>query len=114
MVVTLTDGTGGTNDKVTVTTASGCSFNFGTIDLGSNAYISGGGATFSGNGSNASSIAWNSGTNTLTITLGSRSGSGTTAPVASSNAVYTPDAAITDTYGVAVSGTRSTGAVTNF
>jgi Tfp pilus assembly protein PilV len=114
VVVTLTDGTGGTNDKVTVTTASGCSFNFGTIDLGSNAYISGGGATFSGNGSNASSIAWNSGTNTLTITLGTKSGAGTVATVASSNAVYTPNAAITDTYGVAVSGTRSTGAVTNF
>ena len=114
VVVTVTDGTGGTNDKVTVTTASGCTFNFGTIDLGSNAYISSGGATFSGNGSNASSIAWTSGTNTLTITLGSKSGAGTVATVASSTAVYTPDAAITDTYGVAVSGTRSTGSVTNF
>jgi large repetitive protein len=114
VVLTITDGTGGTNDKVTVTTASGCTFSFGTADLGSNAYISGGGATFSGSGGNASSIAWTSGTNTLTITLGTKSGAGTVATVASSNAVYTPSAAIADTYGVAVSGTGSTGLRQNF
>jgi type II secretory pathway pseudopilin PulG len=114
VVVTLTNGTSGANDSVTVTTTSGCTFNFGTINLGSTAYVSGGNTTFSGNGSNKSTIAWSSATKTLTITLGAAGGSGTVATVASSNAVYTPSAAITDTVGLAVSGTGSTGNVSNF
>jgi prepilin-type N-terminal cleavage/methylation domain-containing protein len=114
VVVTVTDGTGATNDKLTVTTASGCTFNFGTVDLGSTAYISAGNASFSGNGGNASTIAWSSGTNTLTITLGTKSGSGVVAVVALSTAVYTPSAAIQDPYGTAVSGTGSTGLRQNF
>src|SRR5581483_4087873 len=47
VTVTVTDGTGATNDSVTVTSGT-CTFHFGSIALGSNAYVSGGNATFSG------------------------------------------------------------------
>jgi prepilin-type N-terminal cleavage/methylation domain-containing protein len=113
VVITLTDGTA-SSDSVTVSTTSGCTFNFGSISLGSNAYISGGGATFSGTGSNASSIAWTASTHTLTITLGAKSGTGTVATISSSTATYTPSTSIQDASGNAVSGTGSTGAVKNF
>jgi hypothetical protein len=113
VVVTLTDGTA-SSDSVTISNTSGCTFNFGSIGLGSNAYISGGGATFSGTGMNASSIAYTASTRTLTITLGAKAGTGTVATVSSSTATYTPSGSIQDSLGNAISGTGSTGAVKNF
>src|SRR5262249_4646257 len=113
VVVTLTDGTA-SSDSLTVSNSSGCTFNFGSISLGSNAYISGGGATFGGTGMNASSIAWAASTRTLTITLGAKSGAGTVATVSSSTATYTPSGSIQDAIGNAAAGTGSTGAVKNF
>jgi hypothetical protein len=100
VTVTVADGGGG-NDSVTVASGT-CSFNFGSIDLGDPGYVSAGDATFSGTGAGASSIAWNAGSNTLTITLGSAAG-GTLAAVASSTPVYTASGAITDPLGAPVS-----------
>jgi hypothetical protein len=104
VVVTVADGTGATNDSLTLTSAS-CTFHLGSINLGSNAYVSGGSVTFSGStsGGKESQLAWNASTNTLTITLGAAGGSGTVATVASSIPVYTADGAITDSNGAAVS-----------
>jgi signal peptidase I len=92
VTVTATDGTGGTNDSLTVSSAS-CAFNFGTLDLGSNNYVSGGNATFGGSSSNKSTIQWVASTNTLTVTLGGQIG-GTVNTVASSTAVYTASPSI--------------------
>jgi hypothetical protein len=101
VAITVTDGSGATNDSLTVTSGT-CTFNFGSIDLGSNAYASGGPLTFSGNGSNRSSIAWNASTFQLTITLGSKGGAGTQGTVASSTPVHTASAAATDSAGNAI------------
>ncbi|MGO9872199.1 MAG: putative Ig domain-containing protein [Acidimicrobiia bacterium] len=92
VTVTVNDGTGATNDSISVASGT-CTFNFGSINLGSNAYVSGGAATFSGNGSNKSTIAWTAATNTLVITLGSSSG-GTLANVTSSTPIYTASTAL--------------------
>lgn len=108
VTVTVTDGTGATNDSLTVTSAT-CTFRFGSINLGSNAYLSGGNATFSGNGSNKSSISWTAATNTLVITLGGRSG-GTPATVASSTPIYTASGLITNPLGSPVSNSPFTSA----
>jgi type II secretory pathway pseudopilin PulG len=113
-VVTVTDGTGATTDKLAVSTTSGCTFNLGAIDLGSAAYVSGGNATFSGNGGNATTISWTASTRTLTITLGTQGGAGTTATVVSSAAVYTPSGSLASSAAMSISGTGSTGSVKNF
>ena len=63
VIVTVTDGTGATNDSITVTSGT-CTFHFGSINLGSNAYVSGGDAIFWGNGSNKSTITWTAATHT--------------------------------------------------
>jgi hypothetical protein len=94
VTVMATDGMGATNDSLTVTSAS-CTFRFGSINLGSNAYVSGGNATFSGTGSSRSSIGWTAATRTLTITLGAQTG-GTVATVTSSTPIYTASGSITD------------------
>ena len=53
-------------------------------------------------------------THTLTITLGQAAGAGTIGTVASSNATYTPDAAIKNGFGTVITGTLSTGVLTQF
>ena len=71
VTVTLADG-GVANDTVTVTSAS-CTFHFGTVNLGSTAYATGGNVTFSGSTTaDRSTITWNATNRTLTITLGHR------------------------------------------
>jgi hypothetical protein len=97
VTVTATDGSGATNDSLTVTSAT-CTFRFGSINLGSNAYLSGGNATFSGVGGSRSSIGWTAATRTLTITLGAQTG-GTVATVTSSTPIYTASGSITDVGG---------------
>ncbi len=97
VTVTVTNGTGTTNDSVTVA-ATTCTFNFGSINLGNNGYVTGSNATFSGSGANASTIAWTAATHVLTMTLGSASG-GTLNTVASSTAVFTASSSITSTAG---------------
>ena len=102
VTVTVTDGTGATNDSITVTSAT-CTFHFGSINLGSNAYVSGGAATFSGNGINKSAVAWTASTHTLVITLGTKAGAGTVATVTTSTPVYTASGSIVDSAGAALS-----------
>src|SRR5262249_60152291 len=92
--VTLTDGGAG-NDSISVSSTT-CTFNFGSINLGSAGYVSGGNATFSGTGGGKTTIAWNASTRTLTITLGTKGGAGTTAAVASNTATYNTSSSSTD------------------
>ena len=98
---------------MTVASAS-CPFHFGTINLGATGYVASGSRTFGGSGASASSITWDPATRTLTVTLGASSGLGTVGTVASSVAVDTPDAAIRNAVGTAISGTFTTGAVPQF
>jgi hypothetical protein len=97
VVVTLTDG--GTGDDTLSVAASKCAFHLGTIDLGSSGYVGGGNATFSGNGSNASTITYTASTATLEVELGTKNGAGTVKQVTSSAATLTPDASLTDEFG---------------
>jgi len=113
VTVTLADGGAG-NDTISVTSGT-CTFNFGSINLGSTAYVTGGSLTFNGSGStNKSTITWTASSHTLVITLGAQSGSGTPGTVTASTATYTPSGSLTDSAGNAVSGTGSTGSVKNF
>jgi prepilin-type N-terminal cleavage/methylation domain-containing protein len=95
-VVTVTDGGAG-NDTITVS-ATACILHFGTIDLGSTGYVTGGNASF-GSGGNKTMFAWNATTHTLTITLGTKSGAGTLQNVSSSAPSYSASPAITDSGG---------------
>ncbi|HET6171779.1 MAG TPA: Ig-like domain-containing protein, partial [Gaiellales bacterium] len=113
VTVSVADG-GVANDTLTVTSAS-CAFHFGTINLGSASYATGGNVTFSGSTTaDKSTIAWNATTRTLTITLGHSAGTGTAGTVAGSAATYTPDAAIKNGFGTAITGTFNTGILTLF
>ncbi len=98
VTVTLTDGVGATDDILTVS-SSKCTFHLGTIDLGSNAYISGGGASFGGTGSNKSVLEYKAASHMLEVELGTKSGSGTISKVSSSAATFNPDANLTDEFG---------------
>lgn len=92
VVVTIT----GTNLTVSRTLA-GCTFNIGTVSLGAT-YANSGTLTFDGNGGNASKIAWNSSTQTLSITLGQRGGSAK-AGVGTSSPTVAPPAGVRDLAG---------------
>jgi type II secretory pathway component PulJ len=98
--VNISNGTSGVSDVLTVTSAT-CTFNFGSIDLGSGSYVSSA-VAFGGNGTNKSSIAWNATTHALTITFGAQK-SGTVATVASSAPIYSASGSIVDTFGNAIS-----------
>jgi hypothetical protein len=89
--------THGTHDVITVASPS-CTFNFGSIDLGSNLYVN---ATMTFGGSPASAIAWSAASDALTITLGKNS-SNAAKNVGSSTPVYTAGS-ITDSNGVTLS-----------
>jgi signal peptidase I len=99
VTVAVIDGTGATNDSISVSSAA-CTFNFGSIDLGNNNYVSGGDGTFSGNGANKSTITWTAATHTLTITLGHASG--TFNVVASSTPTYSVSQGITNPVGARI------------
>jgi prepilin-type N-terminal cleavage/methylation domain-containing protein len=99
VTVTVSDGIGASHDAMTVTSGSCTSgFNFGSVDLGSNAYVSGGGAIFTGKNGNKSTIAWTAASHTLVITLGAMT-SGTVANVVSSTPVYAASPSIADSGG---------------
>ena len=98
--VALTNGTGATNDTLTVTSASCSSNNFGTFNLGSPSYVSSV-VSFGGSGANVSTIAWNAAAHTLTVTLGAQK-SGTVLTVASSAPVYTASGSVLDGSGAAI------------
>jgi hypothetical protein len=104
----VADGAAGANDTLTVGAGS-CAFNFGSIDLGSGGFTSGGDLVFAGNGSNQTTISWNAGSRRLVVKLGGRGGSGTPGTVvAGATATYTPSASLTDTSGIPIGGTGST------
>jgi hypothetical protein len=110
VTVQVQDGGPFSDDRVTAVSVPACSggFHFGTLDLGAKTYVRGGTtATFGASGT-SSSISWNPATSTLTIVLGTAS-SNTYGTVSSSTIVYTPDAAVTDVHGLAVTGTASGG-----
>jgi hypothetical protein len=100
-VVTVTNGAGAANDSISSVTSGSCTFNFGSIDLGFNTYVTGGNVTFGANGNGNQSIyAWNAAAHSLTITLGKQGVTGATGTVASSTPTYTASALITDSSGV--------------
>ncbi|MCU1379840.1 MAG: hypothetical protein JWN29_2823 [Acidimicrobiales bacterium] len=96
--VALNDGGAG-NDTITVTSTA-CSFNLGTLNLGSAAYTTTT-RTFGGNGSSRSMVNWNATTFQLTIVLGN--GTAGTGTVASSTPTFTVPAAAKDAAGNNVS-----------
>jgi prepilin-type N-terminal cleavage/methylation domain-containing protein len=96
--VNVTDGGFFGTDKLGVSTSTSCAaFNFGTIDLRSNGYVSSN-TTFGGAAGNTS-IAWNGAAHTLTITLGAQSSGGVLTNNANTRPVYTASGLITDTTG---------------
>jgi hypothetical protein len=111
VTVTLVNG-GASSDSVTVTSAT-CTFNLGTVSLGSTGYVSGGNAVFKGTGLNKSSITWNATTRVMLITLGTKGGTGTVATVTTSIATFTPSGQL-DLAGNAITGSFSTGNVKQF
>ena len=116
VTVTLVDG-GAANDSMTVTSGT-CTLHVGTLSLGATGYVTGGSRVFSGPGAvpgtAASSVVWDPTARTLTITLGGSSGLGAVGTVASSTATHTPDSAIKNAVGAAVTGSFATGAVPQF
>jgi hypothetical protein len=113
VTVTLTDG-GAANDTMTLSSAT-CTFHFGTLNLGATGYVTGGSRTFSGfTGATASTIAWNAGARTLTVTLGAPAGSGTLGAIGTSAASYTPDGALKNVIGAAVTGGFTTSTTAQF
>ncbi len=106
LVATITDGTGGGNDRLTVSVGSptcGGAVHFGTLDLGSTGYSAG---TFQGNGSNATMLALAPPADSLVLTLGTAQPAQTTVS-ASLTATFTPDAALADASANTVVGTVS-------
>jgi len=95
--VTITNGTGNKNDKLSVTDTDCPTFNFGTIDLGSKSYVNAT-VTFS-----QSAVQWNATTYTLLITLGAQGGSGATSTVSTSTPVFTASSSITSVTGMTIS-----------
>jgi hypothetical protein len=90
-----------THDTLSVTSLT-CTFNFGSLNLGSAAYVSVA-ATFKGSTtSTRSTIAWTAATHTLVITLGAKT-AGTVANVATSTPIYTASAVISDAAGALLS-----------
>jgi hypothetical protein len=107
---TVTISEGGTNDTLAFSGSSCPSPSIGTMSLGGN-YVGTGGATFQGNGGNASTLTWDAAAKTLTIKLGTLT-SGTPLTVAATTTVnpsYTPDASLTDLAGNRISTTQANG-----
>jgi hypothetical protein len=102
VTITLTNAA---PDRLTAT-ATGCTFNFGSLSLGSSAYTS---ATmfFRGAGAARSTITWTAATRTLTLTLGAPSAAAA-GTVASSALVYTPSTSQLAVGGLAMGGTFTT------
>ena len=90
----------GATDALTVSSAT-CTFNFGSINLGSSSYVSSS-AAFGGTSTNVSKIAWTASTHTLVITLGALK-SGAVGTVSSSTPIYTASGSIVDSAGADLS-----------
>jgi len=111
-VVTVNLVNSGAADSITVaTTAAACAGapKFGTFALGGN-YVSAN-RTCSGTGAAASTVSWTAATSTLTIKLGA---CGPSLAVASSTITYTPNAAVQNSTGTAVTGTATSSNAAQF
>ncbi len=97
VIVTITNN--GANDILTVA-VTGCTGGFKFVSVALNADYVGATTTFNGNGSGQSIVAWNQAAKTMTITLGSGTGSAT--GVAASIPSYTADTGLTDVTGNAI------------
>lgn len=97
LVVTISDGGAG-NDVLSLAAPGACggTINLGTVDLGSTGFTSGGGLTFSGNGSGGrTTLSYDPSTFQLVLTFGSRAGAGTAGTVSTSvTATYTPSSSL--------------------
>ncbi|HZT66155.1 MAG TPA: hypothetical protein VFA11_10240 [Acidimicrobiales bacterium] len=115
--VAINDNAGSTgNDTLTVGaingSACGGTFTFGTVDLGSAGYVTGGSVSFTNSTITLSSPMGSPAT--LVITLGSASGTGTPTRVTSGNpAIYTPATAIQNTSGVSIGANTSSTPITS-
>ncbi|MFE4198683.1 hypothetical protein ACFRJ9_22775 [Paenarthrobacter sp. NPDC056912] len=98
------------SDSLTVgVTSSGCStFRLGTVSLVGN-YENSGSLTFKGTGSSASVLQWNPTAKTLTITLGTMSGTPNSSAQSPAAAKFAPQSGLTDIAGNSL----STGQVTS-
>jgi hypothetical protein len=116
VIATVSDGGAGNDLFNAVNLATGTAkcgatasvqgvFHFGSVDLGSSAWLTTT-RTFSGSGSNKSTIAWTVSTKTVVVMLGAASG--VVGSVAGTvTATYTPDPGITDPAGNAAAGSVS-------
>jgi hypothetical protein len=98
-----------TNDQLTLLVSSaGCggTVNFGTLDLGSNAWTTAT-RTYQGNGSNSTSLTLNAAHTQLVVAIGSGT---TTGAVSSATSTFTPSGSIKDdaTNTVGASGSKTT------
>lgn len=109
VTVTIADNAAsGGNDRLTLTSGT-CTLHVGTFNLGNNGYVTGGDVTFTG-----STLSWD-GSRTLTLKLGTQGGAGSAQQVSGNATItYTPDAAITDQAGNAISGTRTSASARQF
>ena len=115
VIVTLADGLAGGNDAVTISSVGCGGGSFGSINLGSPNFVTGGNAIFTGNGNGKSTITWTASTKTLKILLGAKTGTGAVATVSTATvATYTPGGLMKTTTGVGVTGTVSTASVVQF
>lgn len=95
-----------------VITSSLCTFNLGTISLGSNGYSTVGNITFAGLGNNSTDLTWNPTARALTIEFGTGSAIGAT--VTSSVITFTPSAALQTVGAASVTGSFATGNIQQF
>ncbi len=104
-VVTVNNTGSGNSDVLTVSTKpTACgTFNFGSLDLGSSAYVTSPGGSHKAVTFTGSTIAYNGTTHVLTITLGSVGGSGSEGVVASSALTLSLSTNILDTGNSALS-----------
>lgn len=93
VVVTVADG-GTANDVLSVTT-SACTFNLGSIDLGSAGFTANGSLAFCGNGNGGrSTITYDPATFQVTVALGARGGTGTAGTAADVTATFTASSSL--------------------
>jgi len=101
------------NDSLAVSASNGCTLHLGTIALGAD-YVSSN-HTYNGSGGNSSSISWDPGAQTITIGLGSSSGStGENTNVPASTPSYTASTSIQDLVGNAIAAGPYSGTSTRF
>ena len=87
------------NNVLSISNAACGALSFGTIDLGSSGYVAGfGSITFTN-----STIAYNAAGQSITITLGTKGGSGTAGTVVASVASFAMSGSVTDAFGQTVS-----------